>query len=64
MEPQALAQAQATVKSFTAQPQPHDAIAVAVPPGGWDDAATPAAPTAHGKARSATPPGSYKVGKR
>jgi localization factor PodJL len=37
-----LANAQETTKSFVAEAQPHDALNVPVPPGGWDDAATPA----------------------
>jgi localization factor PodJL len=60
----ALAQTQAAVKGFAAQPQPQDAIAVATPSGGWDDAA-PATQAPH-KARSGGPLalGPYKVGKR
>jgi localization factor PodJL len=67
LDAQALAHAQAAVKTFTAKPQPQDAVAVATPPGGWDDAATPApAPTAHGKAHPGAPMalGAYKVGNR
>ena len=61
-----LEQAQSAVKAFAAAPEPHDAIAVAVPAGGWDDAAPPAAPAAHGKARTGQPLtlGAYKVGNR
>jgi len=64
LDSQALAQAQTAVKSFAPVPQPHEAIVVAAPPGGWDDAATPAAP--HGKARSGAPMalGAYKIGNR
>jgi localization factor PodJL len=68
MDAGSVAQAQADVKAFVAQAQPHDAIAVAVPPGGWDDAVPQPAPTpaAHGKARPGAPAsaGSYKVGNR
>ena len=57
-----IAAARRSVKSFVIKPQPHDAIAVAVPASGWDDAAAPAA---HGK----TSPGplalsAYKLGRR
>jgi localization factor PodJL len=57
-----VAAAQRAVKSFVVKPQPHDAVAVAVPPGGWDDAPTPAA---HGKAKSGPLAlGAYKLGRR
>ncbi len=62
MDAASVAAAQRTAKSFVVKPQPHDAIAVAVPPGGWDDAATPAA---HGKTRSGPLAlGAYKLGRR
>jgi localization factor PodJL len=41
-----LAAARNAVQSFTAQPQPDDAVTVAAPPGGWD---RPAADSAPGK---------------
>ncbi|MGE3988700.1 hypothetical protein [Pseudorhodoplanes sp.] len=41
-----LAAARSAVQSFTAQPQPDDAVTVSAPPGGWD---RPAAETAPGK---------------
>jgi len=60
----ALGQAQAAVKDFTATPQPQEAIAVAAPAGGWDEA-SPAHPTPLSKGRSGgAPAGSYKVGNR
>ena len=62
MDAASVAAAQRAVKSFVVKPQPHDAVAVAVPPGGWDDAATPAART---KARPGPLSlGAYKVGRR
>lgn len=62
MDATSAAAAQRAVKSFVVKPQPHDAVAVAVPPGGWDDAATPAA---HGKTRSGPLAlGTYKLGRR
>jgi len=38
-----IAAARHAVKSFVVKPQPHDAVAVAAPAGGWDDAAAPGA---------------------
>jgi localization factor PodJL len=58
LDAKALALAEHEVKSFSAAPQPQDAIAVASPPGGWDDAAG-----AH-LAPARTRPSSFKVGKR
>jgi localization factor PodJL len=61
-----LAEAQTAVKGFNPLPQPHEAIAVATPAGGWDEAA-PATPAPVSKGRSGGAPaasGSYKVGKR
>jgi localization factor PodJL len=58
MDAKALATAQREVKGFAAKPQPHDAIAAAVPPGGWDDPAPAAHRTQSGSS------GSFKVGKR
>jgi localization factor PodJL len=60
LDAKALALAEQEVKSFSAAPQPQDAIAVASPPGGWDNAAG-AHPT---PARPRTGPTSFKVGKR
>jgi localization factor PodJL len=59
MDAKALASAEREVKNFTAEPQPHDAVAVAAPPGGWDDTT----PAAHGRTHSGAP-SSFKVGKR
>ena len=60
LDAKALALAEQEVKSFSAAPQPPDAIAVATPPGGWDNAAG-----AHpAPARGRTGPTSFKVGKR
>jgi localization factor PodJL len=39
-----LAAARNAVQSFTAQPQPEDAVTVAAPPGGWDRPAADSAP--------------------
>jgi localization factor PodJL len=62
MDPTSVATAQRAVKSFVVKPQPHDAVAVAVPPGGWDDAPAPAA---HGKTRPGPLAlGAYKLGRR
>ena len=64
MDAATLAEAQAAVKGFTAIPQPHEAIAVAVPPGGWDEA-SPAHPAPVSKGRSGSGPAApYKVGNR
>ena len=64
MDAATLAEAQAAVKGFTAIPQPHEAIAVAVPPGGWDEA-SPAHPAPVSKGRSGSGPAvPYKVGNR
>jgi localization factor PodJL len=66
MDSGALAAAQQAVKAFVPAPQPQEATAVATPAGGWDDAATPAAPAARGKARNGAPLtlGALNVGKR
>ncbi|HEY6834477.1 MAG TPA: hypothetical protein VI251_18545 [Pseudolabrys sp.] len=67
MEGDALAAAQRAVQTFVPAPQPQEAIAVAAPTGGWDDAATaPAAPAARSKPRTAGPLtlGAFNVGKR
>jgi localization factor PodJL len=44
LDPQALAGAQATVKTWTAMAQPDNAITVKAPPGGWDQPAQAAKP--------------------
>jgi localization factor PodJL len=48
LDQQSLAAARLAVKTWTAQPQPDDAINVKAPPGGWDTTAS-AAPTAKPK---------------
>ena len=53
LDAEALAAAEAAVKSFVAERQPEDAIAVPEPAGGWDNATTTAAVScqaAHGRA--------------
>ncbi len=64
MDAAELAAAQAAIKSFVAEPQPPEANAVAVPPGGWEQQTTGAAP--HVRARPAGPLalGAFEVGKR
>ncbi|HVZ53537.1 MAG TPA: hypothetical protein VG986_16340, partial [Pseudolabrys sp.] len=64
LDPRSLAAAQHAVKTFVATPQPHDATAVKVPSGGWDDPADKS--NAQSRARPAHPSasGAYKVGKR
>jgi localization factor PodJL len=47
-----LASARAAVQSFTAQPQPDDAISVQTPPGGWDRPAADNAPAKKPRAGS------------
>ncbi len=47
-----LASARAAVQSFTAQPQPDDAISVQTPPGGWDKPAADNAPARKPRAGS------------
>jgi localization factor PodJL len=44
LDPASLAAAKAAVQSFTAQPQPDDAVTVTAPPGGWDRPAADTAP--------------------
>lgn len=44
LDPQSLAAAKLAIQTFTAEPQPSDAINVPAPPGGWDGA--PAQPAA------------------
>jgi localization factor PodJL len=43
LDPQSLAAAKLAIQTFTAEPQPDDAINVATPAGGWDSAPVPAA---------------------
>jgi localization factor PodJL len=42
LDPQSLAAAKLAIQTFTAEPQPDDAINVAGPAGGWDNASTQA----------------------
>jgi localization factor PodJL len=42
LDPQSLAAAKLAIQTFTAEPQPDDAINVQAPAGGWDNAATQA----------------------
>ena len=51
LDAQSLAAAKLAIQTFTAEPQPDDAINVATPPGGWDSAPVTAAKPA---ARSAS----------
>jgi len=47
LDAQSLAAAKLAIQTFTAEPQPDDAINAAIPPGGWDSApASAAKPTA------------------
>jgi localization factor PodJL len=56
LDPQALVAARLAAQTFTADPQPEDAITVATPPGGWDRP-LPARPKASIPGRmGATPP--------
>ena len=43
LDPQSLAAAKLAIQTFTAEPQPDDAVNVASPAGGWDSAPVPAA---------------------
>ena len=43
MDAQSLAAAKLAIQTFSAEPQPEDAVIVATPPGGWDGAPTQAA---------------------
>jgi localization factor PodJL len=52
LDPVSLAQARAAVQSFTAQPQPDDAVTVQTPPGGWDKPAAENVPARKPKAGS------------
>jgi localization factor PodJL len=40
MDAQSLAAAKLAIQTFTAEPQPEDAVIVATPPGGWDSSST------------------------
>lgn len=60
LDAKTLAAAQHAVKSWKAEPQPEEAIAVPHPPGGWDHA-DPASPPAKPRPRA---PGAYEIGKR
>jgi localization factor PodJL len=61
LDPQSLAAARLAVKTWTAQPQPDDAINVKTPPSGWDATAS-AAPAAKPKPPAAkTPAPSAKI---
>jgi localization factor PodJL len=61
LDPQSLAAARLAVKTWTAQPQPDEAINVKTPPGGWD-ATAGAAPAAKPKPPAAkTPAPSAKI---
>jgi localization factor PodJL len=61
LDQQSLAAAQLAVKTWTAKPQPDDAINIKAPPGGWD-ATTSAAPAAKPKPPPAkTPAPSAKI---
>ncbi|MBR0691645.1 tetratricopeptide repeat protein [Bradyrhizobium lablabi] len=56
LDPQSLAAAKLAIQTFTAEPQPSDAIRVAAPAGGWDSApaqAVPAKPAKQAARRSA-----------
>lgn len=52
LDPVSLAQARAAVQSFTAQPQPDDAVTVQTPPGGWDKPAAENVPAKKPRAGS------------
>jgi localization factor PodJL len=54
LDAQSLAAARLAVQTFSAEPQPDDALNVATPPGGWDAAAVPTA------AKPATKPAAMK----
>jgi localization factor PodJL len=43
LDAQSLAAAKLAIQTFTAEPQPDDAVNVATPAGGWDQAPTAAA---------------------
>ncbi|QPF84479.1 SEL1-like repeat protein [Bradyrhizobium genosp. L] len=54
LDPQSLAAAKLAIQTFTAEPQPSDAVNVATPPGGWDAAPTQAQPAAVKPAKPAS----------
>jgi localization factor PodJL len=66
LEADQLAEAQTAVKSFVAERQPEDAVAVPEPAGGWDSATGTAPPAPKAKARIAAPLslGSFEMGNR
>ncbi len=49
LDPQSLAAAKLAIQTFTPEPQPDDAIIVAAPAGGWDNAGSPVAKPAPAK---------------
>jgi localization factor PodJL len=53
LDAQSLAAAKLAIQTFTAEPQPDDAVNVATPPGGWDQA--PAQPTSTKPAAKQSP---------
>jgi localization factor PodJL len=63
MDAAEMAAAQASIKSFVAEPQPSEATVVAVPPGGWDQA-TGATPNARARPAGPLALGAFEVGKR
>ena len=63
MDAAEMAAAQASFKSFVAEPQPPEATAVAVPPGGWDQA-TGATPNARTRPAGPLALGALEAGKR
>jgi localization factor PodJL len=54
LDPQALVAARLAAQTFTADPQPDEAVTVATPPGGWDRPARPKAAPRHVGATPAT----------
>jgi localization factor PodJL len=55
LDPQSLAAAKLAIQTFTAEPQPDDAINAAAPAGGWDNAQASAAKPAAKPAKRAAP---------
>ncbi len=51
LDPQSLAAAKLAIQTFTAEPQPDDAVTVATPAGGWDNTGSPPAKPAKRAAR-------------
>jgi localization factor PodJL len=60
LDAQSLAAAKLAIQTFTAEPQPDDAVNVAVPAGGWDSAPALAAAPRPGARPVATKPASTK----